>query len=336
MDMYGISQAAMEADSLHGRIALERQNAKDKYDAAVKVFNARIQQQKSGDSQKNEEDIAKDSLNVSSAYGTGRGIYGGISGAAAGASEAYSDARAGSGVVRGVAPAFLGGGADVSAGSGVLRSMGEGAAGGAKGFVSGLNEVGGGLSLPKALGGTGLKGITKSVAGGGEGLGGIEGVIQKGLVSKGASEEAAFVGGKAFGALGGLITGGEQIDSLIESGGKSAFTRVDASGKRVEESGTDKAGEILSEAGAALDVASAFTGGLLVPLAAAVNLAGAVTSVVGSYEDEKSDDKEVGLKSDGTVDDSAKPTKPSAPAAQAYTSLGFVGNMSHNPLMNIA
>lgn len=336
MDMYGISSAAMDADSLHGKIALERQNAQDKYDAATKLFNQRIQTQKQNDSRENDEDIAKDSLNLQSIYGTGKGVYGGISGAAAGASEAYSSARAGSGVVRGVAPAFLGGGADVSAGSGVLRSLGSGAAGGAKGFVSGLNEAGGGLNLPEALGGSGLKGITKSVAGGGEGLGGIEGVIQKGLVSKGASEEAAFVGGKAFGALGGLITGGEQIDSLIESGGKSAFTRVNAQGKRVEESGTDKAGEILSEAGAALDVASAFTGGLLVPFAAAVNLAGAVTSVVGSYEDEKTDDKNVGLKSDGTVDDSAKPTKPSAPAAAAYTSLGFVGNMSHNPLANIA
>ncbi len=115
------------------------------------------------------------------------------------------------------------------------------------------------------------------------------------------------------------------------------YTRVDAAtGKRVEDSGIDKAGDILTEVGSAADVMSAFTGGLLAPIAGAITLTGAALSAVGSIEDEKSDDKEVGIKSDGTSDASVAPKLNGGAIAPAYASLGFVGNMSHNPLSHIA
>jgi hypothetical protein len=144
------------------------------------------------------------------------------------------------------------------------------------------------------------------------------------------------VAGRAAGAAGGLIAGGEQIDSLIESGGKSAFTRVNAQGQRVAMSGVDKASEFLNEAGGVADVIAASTGGILVPVAAALNLAGAITGVIGNYEDEKTDDKNIGLKADGTTDASKAPKLSAPPKTEAFTGLGFVGNMSHNPLAHIA
>jgi hypothetical protein len=39
MDMYGISNAVMEANSLHGQIGLEASLAQDKYHAALDKFN---------------------------------------------------------------------------------------------------------------------------------------------------------------------------------------------------------------------------------------------------------------------------------------------------------
>ena len=46
MDMYGISNAVMEANSLHGQIGLEASLASDKYHAALDKFNERIRTQK--------------------------------------------------------------------------------------------------------------------------------------------------------------------------------------------------------------------------------------------------------------------------------------------------
>ena len=107
-------------------------------------------------------------------------------------------------------------------------------------------------------------------------------------------------------------------------------------GQRVAMSGTDKAGEFLSEAAAGADILAGASGGLFVPVAAALNIAGAVTSLFGSYEDEKSDDKAIGLNSDGTTDASAAPKLSAPPQTEAFTGLGFIGNMTHNPLAHIA
>jgi hypothetical protein len=95
MDMYGISNAVMEANSLHGQIGLEASLAQDKYHAALDKFNLAIKNQKANDSQANNVSDAEDLTSLQSIYTTGRGIYGGIRGGMTGASEAYTSARTG-------------------------------------------------------------------------------------------------------------------------------------------------------------------------------------------------------------------------------------------------
>ena len=373
MDMYGISNAVMEENTLHGRMANERAARQANLKVANTAFNQTIRDTKGRDSTANETTEAENVSDIQNVIMTGKGGAQGARGALRGGQAAVQTSIAAQGAegagaggllsARDLNPAgltqtgealssesSLASGARTLGGAlaGGARTTGAALSGGASGAVSGLNEAGGGLSLPASVGGTGLKGLgaetqlqeagtLRSVAGGGEGLSGVEGIIQKGLVKAGGGEALGFVGAKAFGAAGGIIDAGGEINSLIKTDGKSGFTRVNsATGQRVKESGLDVAGELTTEAGSALDVASAFTGGLLVPFAAAVSLVGAGLSVAGGIEDEKSDDKSVGIKSDGTTDASKAPKLAAQPVSQAFASLGFVGNMSHNPIANIA
>jgi hypothetical protein len=338
MDMYGISNAVMEANTLHGQIALNQEVAQSNYKDALDKFHKKIRDAKSSDSTANDKEIAEDLPDLSNVYQVGKGVAGGISGAVEGGTDAYNLARSGvasaasrtganvvdtatGGLSEAAQSSFLAESGAVTAGetategAGVVRSAGAALAGGAKGFVTGAAEAGG--------------------------EGGVTGVgsIVKGTITKIGGEGGEALGevaGRAAGALGGIIAGGQQIDSLIESGGKSAFTRVNAQGQRVAMSGVDKASEFLNEAGGVADILAASTGGLLVPVAAALNLAGAITGVIGNYEDEKADDKQIGLNADGTTDASKAPKLSAPPQTEAFTGLGFVGNMSHNPLAHIA
>lgn len=344
--MYGISNAVMEANSLHGQIGLEASLAQDKYHSALEKFNNKIKTQKANDSQANNISDTEDLTSLQSIYTTGRGIYGGIRGGMTGASEAYTSARTGisaatslvgtaatdatGGLSDAAQAAFLAQSSSVSRslgsaaaaapeGAGVVRSALSGVGGAVRGAAQGLSEVGG------------------EAAQFGSKLTGVEGIAQKVVSTLGAGDDLGFVAGKAVGALGGVIAGGEQINSLIESGGKSAFTRVNEQGQRVAMSGLDKASEFLNEAGAVADVAAAATGGMAVPIAAALGLAGAITGALGAYKDEKSDDAQIGLKADGTVDASKAPKlADTASHVEAFTGLGFVGSASHNPMANIA
>jgi len=339
-DIYGISNSVMEANSLHGQLALERQEQLSNYQTALDKFHKRIKDEKTGDNETNLESEAKDAPTLSSVYDLGRISVAGAKQAGARASEAFSVSRAGvapstavtgraaidpatGGLSESAQSAFLAesGGAEargLTEGAGIARSAGRGFVAGGKGFLEGASEAGG-------------EGITF-----GEKLSGAEGIAQKLVTSAGAGEGAGFVAGKVAGAAGGIIAGGEQIDSLIESGGKSAFTRVNAQGQRVAMSGTDKAAEFLSEAGAGADILAAASGGLFVPVAAALNLAGAVTGAVGAIEDEKTDDKNIGLKADGTTDATKAPKLSAGPVSEAFTGLGFIGSQSHNPLSHIS
>ena len=392
-DLYGISNAVMEANSLHGQIALNEELAKKNYTDALNTFNKNIKDQKSGDSQSNKIESAEDAPDLGALYQTGKGIYGGLKGAATGGSEAASEfssslnaisrariART-AGVARQVATitrrqgrAAAGAAADVDEGDefeqvaaramsgetglggGVLSDVSDAAASAARSAATSIANTAdiaydaGATTLELAGEGTRATGAVLSgaakgfIAGaaetGGEGAGVTgAGAIVKGVITKIGGEGAETFGelaGRATGAAGGIIAAGDQIDSLIESGGKSMFTRVNAQGQRVAMSGTDKASEILNEVGAGADVLAASTGGLLVPVAAALNLAGAITGVIGNYLDEKADDKNIGLKADGTTDASKAPKLAAQPIGEAFTGLGFVGNMSHNPLDHIA
>ena len=350
MDMYGKSNAVMEANSLHGQIGLEASLAQDKYHAALDKFNLAIKNQKANDSQANNVSDAEDLTSLQSIYTTGRGIYGGIRGGMTGASEAYTSARTGisaatslvgsaatdaatGGLSDAAQAAFLAQSSSVSRGlgtaaaavseagegAGVIRSALSGVGGAVRGAAQGLGEVGGDA--------------TKF----GSKLSGVEGIAQKVVSTIGAGDDLGFIAGKAVGALGGIIAGGEQINSLIESGGKSAFTRVNEQGQRVAMSGLDKASEFLSEASSVADVAAAATGGMAVPIAAALGLAGAITGALGAYKDEKTDDAQIGLKPDGTTDASKAPKLADTVShVEAFTGLGFVGSATHNPLAHIA
>jgi hypothetical protein len=336
MDMYGISNSVMEANTLHGQIALNEEVAKSNYKTALDKFHKTIKDAKASDSTANDKEIGEDLPTIGAAVQTGQGIYGGVKGAAQGASDAYNLARSGvasaatrtgstvtdaaGGLSEAAQTSFLAESSSVAEGTeegaGVVRSAGSALVGGAKGFITGAAEAGGE--------GGGVTGV---------------GAIVKGTITKIGGEGAETLGevaGRAAGAVGGLIAGGEQIDSLIESGGKSAFTRVNAQGQRVAMSGVDKASEFLNEAGGVADVIAASTGGLLVPVAAALNLAGAITGIIGEYKDEKADDKQIGLNADGTTDASKAPKLSAPPQTEAFTGLGFVGNMTHNPLAHIA
>jgi len=392
-DMYGISNAVMEQNSLHGQIELERENRQLAYNKKLTAFNNTIKKTKAGDNTETEKDTGENVGDIQDVITASKGLYGGFAGAgrggAAGARAfrtspamvarkqqlatrsvaAQDTANAAREAEQDPAGAFLGEtgrvmeGADEGldttpallqdAGRGLssaAQTTGELAAdgtrfsgavlsGAGRGFVSGADEMFGGTKLPTALGGEGMAGLDtfKTAEAGGQGLSGVEGIVQKGIVKLGGGEDLGVVAGKGAGAVGGFIDAGEQIDSLVQTGGKSMFTRVDAQGNRVAMSGTDKASEILTEAGSALDVASAFTGGLLVPLAGAVSLAGAITGIIGDYEDQKADNKKVGINADGSTDASKAPklSDTALPTGEAFTSLGFVGNMSHNPLTSI-
>ena len=428
-DLYGISDAIMHANSLHGQMALHEQLARENYDLAVGRFNDAITKQKQEDSQTNEVKDAEDLPDLNSAYQAGRGIYGGIRGGLTGGAEAYNllkDARAGLSpavaITGAAARDATGGLSDVAQsaflaqssfgtaardGGSVLSGLGRAALGtgaqraqalvgnitgalgtdaqraqalvgnitGALGTASYVRQAQG---LPEAATGfvgrateavqsagqavaragqvagqavetgatvaqgalSGAKAGISAVGGAGAGWGGelsgLEGIVQKTITRAGGGADLGFVAGKAAGAAGGLMTAGEQLDSLIETGGKSAFTRVTSTGQRVAMSGIDKASEFLNEAGAAADLVAASTGGLLVPLAAAINLAGAVTGIIGGYQDEKADDKAIGLNADGTTDATKAPKLAAQPISEAFTGLGFVGNMSHNAMEHIS
>ena len=154
-------------------------------------------------------------------------------------------------------------------------------------------------------------------------LSGVEGVAHKGLKISGAGEKTAFVGGKALGNIGAGIDVAKGVDNLIQTG--NVFKDADT-GKM--ESKTDIAGDLLTVGGGLLDLAAAFTGGLLVPLAAAVNLAGAATSTTGSIQDESKAKTDLNRK--------APVAPPSGPIAPEYETLGFVANIAHDPTKSIA
>jgi len=268
-----------------------------------------------------------------------------------GAGRAYSApaAEAAQGILSRAGAAVSGAGqAAAEAAAGAARGA-AGAAAGAAGraaeaLAPAARSAAGGLYTAGQTAGGALSGFREgaSAAGGlgtawGSELTGVEGIVQKTITKAGGGADLGFIAGKAAGAAGGIITLGTQIDSLFETNGKTAFSRVNEQGQRVAMSGVDKAGEFLNEAGAVADIAAAATGGLLTPIAAALNLAGAITGGIGAYKDEKTDDADIGLNADGTTNAAKAPKLAQTNlGTEAYTGLGFVGNATHNPLDHIA
>ena len=152
-------------------------------------------------------------------------------------------------------------------------------------------------------------------------LDGVEGVVNKALSAGGAGAEVAFRGAKVAGNIGALVDAGSIADNLLS--GRGAFTGSD--GKK--QSDTDIWGDVLTIGGGLMDVAAAFTGGALLPAAAAVNLLATGVSGVGSVEDAEKDDKDTAA---------LKPARAAAGSiGPEFASLGFVGSMSHSPVAAI-
>tara|TARA_R110000796_G_scaffold157650_2_gene274334 strand:+ start:188 stop:1252 length:1065 start_codon:yes stop_codon:yes gene_type:complete len=351
-DMYGISDATMEANSLHGQIALGNQQRNIDYGNKLTAYKKGIKDTKSSDTTTNESELVGNVSDLQKTYDVGKGIYGGVKGAgeaiasARAGAEATASAVAATGRIASQSAFLAGSGAamsgraaavteDASASLGRIATLKAGASGVADSVKAGAST----LKTAASGFGTGLDATGGAAKTFGElselgGLSGTEGIVQKSILKLGGKEGLGFVAAKASGTIGGIMDVGKQFDSLIDSGGKSAFTRTDGQGNQVELSTTDKWGEGLTEAGSVLDVVAGFTGGWLAPLAAAVNLAGQATEAVGSIEDEKADNKAAGIGKDGKA--GPAPPEAGAPVSEAFTSLGFVGNVNHNPMAHIS
>jgi len=161
-------------------------------------------------------------------------------------------------------------------------------------------------------------------------LTGVEGIASRALLGSATSAGAevfAKVGGKALGELGAGIDVGEDIDNLFTTG--NIFKSVGPDGKVEEATTAEKIGNIATIGAGILDVAAAFTGGALAPLAAAANIAAATESTAASIEADQKE-KQVDSK------DPPPANPPSAVAPPAFAQLGIVSNQSHNPLAQIS
>lgn len=156
-------------------------------------------------------------------------------------------------------------------------------------------------------------------------LTGVEGIVAKTLV-KGGGEVFAKVGTKALGAVGTGLAAYQDIDNLMETG--NMFNTRDAAGNVVKQNLGVDVGNIATIVGGALDVATAFTGGALAPLAAAVNLFAAADSAIAGMEQDKEE------KQQDEKDLKPGPAPPQA-APQAFAQYGILANQSHNPLNHI-
>jgi len=160
-------------------------------------------------------------------------------------------------------------------------------------------------------------------------LTGVEGIASRALLgsaTSAAAETFAKVGGKALGELGAGIDVGEDIDNFFQTG--NIFKSVGEDGKVKTESTGEIVGNVMTIGAGILDVAAAFTGGALAPIAAAANIAAATESTAASLEADQDQKKE--------DDKSAPPAKPPPSVAPAaFAQLGLMANQSHNPINHI-
>ena len=241
--------------------------------------------------------VGKTAVKTGTAFG--KGVARGLEGAAAAKGLSAADATLGSGKVL----------TSVSAGD-----VGSALARGAKGAGQELVQAGRGTKL-FGEGATAAKDLT-----------GVEGVVA-GTLLKGGGETFAKIGAKGLGAVGTGLAVYSDIDNFINTG--NIFNEKDAAGNIVKQNLGEDIGNVATIVGGALDVATAFTGGALAPLAAAVNIFAAVDSAVSGIEQDKAE-KEADEK--GLNPGSAPPPSQSP---QAFAQFGILANQSHNPLQHI-
>ncbi len=154
---------------------------------------------------------------------------------------------------------------------------------------------------------------------------GVEGVVA-GALLKGGGETFAKVGAKGFALAGTGLAAYQDIDNIMETG--NPFNTKDAAGNVVKQNLGVDIGNVATLVGGALDVATAFTGGALAPIAAAVNLFAAVDSGIAGMEQDKANK--------ATDEKDMKPgDAPTSVAPQAFAQYGILANQAHNPLNHI-
>ena len=147
-----------------------------------------------------------------------------------------------------------------------------------------------------------------------------------GTLLKGGGETFAKVGAKGLGAVGAGLAAYQDIDNLADTG--NIFKTKDAAGNVVNQNIGVDVGNVATIIGGALDVATAFTGGALAPLAAAVNIFAAVDGAISGIKQDADNKK---------VDEKDAPPKapPTSSAPPAFAQYGILANQSHNPLNHI-
>jgi len=156
-------------------------------------------------------------------------------------------------------------------------------------------------------------------------MSGVEGIVGKTLL-KGGGETFAKVGTKAFALAGTGLAVYSDIDNFMDTG--NIFNEKDAAGNVVKQNLGVDIGNVATIVGGALDVATAFTGGALAPVAAAVNLFAAADSAIAGMEQDKAE------KAADEKDMKPGPA-PTTVAPQAFAQYGMLANQSHNPINHI-
>ena len=161
-------------------------------------------------------------------------------------------------------------------------------------------------------------------------IGGFEGIAARTLAGEAAGAGAEIFGkvaGKAVGQIGTGIAVYQDVDDFIQTG--NIFNTKNPDGSIKKNTIGEDVGNIATIAAGALDVAAAFTGGALAPIALAANLAAATESTVATTEADEADEKT----------DESNPPPPKPPPSQApaaFAQYGLLANVSHNPLNHIA
>ena len=263
------------------------------------------------------KDVESDVTKVDKVYSTGKALSGAAGAFSRGTARGLQQAAAARGGLS-AGEATLGSGRVLSNLS--AADVGTSIARGGRGALATLTEAGKGSKLI-ATERFGAEGVTAA-----KDLTGVEGIVAAGILKGGGGEAFAKVGAKGLSAVGTGIAAYQDIDNLVETG--NIFNTKDAAGNVVKQNLGVDIGNVATLVGGALDVAAAFTGGALAPVAAAVNLFAAVDSTIAGVEQDKQEK--------ATDEKDVKPgAAPTSVAPQAFAQFGILANQAHNPLNHI-
>ena len=266
-----------------------------------------------------QRDVESDITSAAKVYKTGTAVgkatTAGLTGFARGLQQAAAGVGKGEQVT---AEAAILGSGKVFTSAGVSGTASALARGG-RGALATLTDAGKGSKL-FATERFGAEGVTAI-----KDMTGVEGIVAKTLV-KGGGEAFARIGAKGVGLLGTGIAVTSDVENLLDTG--NVFNTKDAAGNVVKQNLGVDIGNVASVVGGALDVAAAFTGGALAPIAAAVNIFAAADSAIAGYEQDATEKK---------VDEKNAPASkpPPAVAPQAFAQFGLVASQSHDPIRHI-